>query len=186
MAARRLSMRSVEARTKAGWRTPIFCRDSRSCARRLLLRLGLLVAIACVALSPAARAAGTVSVLYAGSLVNLMEREPRAGLRQGERRSVSGLCRRLEFAGQPDQGQAAAGRCVHQRGAQGQRQPDGAGEWRLGQLVCLVRTIATGDRLQPGEPLRRGLQVQALVSGADGAGDQDRADRPQARPEGRA
>jgi molybdate/tungstate transport system substrate-binding protein len=74
MVARRVSMRSVEARAKAGWRTPLICWDRRSCANRLLLRLGLLVAIACVALSPAARAAGTVSVLYAGSLVNLMER----------------------------------------------------------------------------------------------------------------
>jgi len=35
---------------------------------------GLLIAGACLALSPQARAAGTVNVLYAGSLVNLMER----------------------------------------------------------------------------------------------------------------
>ncbi len=43
-------------------------------ARRPRLRLGLLVVAACAALSPAAWAAGAVNVLYAGSLVNLMER----------------------------------------------------------------------------------------------------------------
>jgi molybdate/tungstate transport system substrate-binding protein len=38
------------------------------------LWLAVLVAAGCVALMPSARAAGTVSVLYAGSLVNMMER----------------------------------------------------------------------------------------------------------------
>ncbi|MDE2167630.1 MAG: extracellular solute-binding protein [Alphaproteobacteria bacterium] len=38
------------------------------------LGLGLLVSLACLAEAPQARAAGTVNVLYAGSLVNLMER----------------------------------------------------------------------------------------------------------------
>jgi len=69
-----LSARIAEEAAKAGWRTQIICGDGRNCSRRLLLGLGLLVAAACAALSPAARAAGTVSVLYAGSLVNLMER----------------------------------------------------------------------------------------------------------------
>lgn len=69
MTAGRFSVRSAEA----GWRTLIICRGGSSWAARLALCLGLLVAAAWEALSPAA-AAGTVSVLYAGSLVNLMER----------------------------------------------------------------------------------------------------------------
>ena len=52
----------------------MICRGGRGCANRLLLPLALLVAAACVAVSPAAWAAGTVNVLYAGSMVNLMER----------------------------------------------------------------------------------------------------------------
>jgi molybdate/tungstate transport system substrate-binding protein len=46
-------------------------RQQRRCPR---FWLGLLVVVACAALSPATWAAGTVNVLYAGSLVNLMER----------------------------------------------------------------------------------------------------------------
>jgi molybdate transport system substrate-binding protein len=73
MVAGMLSVRIIGAGVEAGFRAKMICRGGRGCADRLLL-LALLVAAACVAVSPASRAAGTVSVLYAGSLVNLMER----------------------------------------------------------------------------------------------------------------
>ena len=53
-------------------------------------------------------AADTVDVLYAGSLVNLMEHGIGPAFEQAQRRSLSGLRRRLEGAGCPDQGTAAA------------------------------------------------------------------------------
>ena len=109
---------------------------------------GLLAAGPLLLPAPPASAAGKVNVLYAGSLVNLMEHGVGAGLRQGERRHLPGLCRRLERARQPDQGQAPPRRRIHQRQPQGQRRSDRRRQRRLGELVHHLRAIPARHRLQ--------------------------------------
>ena len=69
----------------------------------------------------AAFAAGTVNVLYAGSLVNLMEHGIGPAFDKATGDQFQGYAGGSRRARQPDQGQAAPGRRVHQRQPQGER-----------------------------------------------------------------
>ena len=92
---------------------------------------------------PVAASAADVNVLYAGSLVNLMEHGTGDALSIAPvGRNVSGLRRRLEPPRQSDQGQAAARRRLHQRQSGGQRHADGRGERRVGEMVHRLRPVS--------------------------------------------
>ena len=76
----------------------------------------------CALLLPSAAAsAETVNVLYAGSLVNLMEHGVGPAFEKASGEQFQGYAGGFERDRQPDQGEAPPRRRIHQRQSEGQR-----------------------------------------------------------------
>jgi ABC-type molybdate transport system substrate-binding protein len=119
--------------------------------------------LALVAFAPSASAEGTVNVLYAGSLVNLMERTIGPAFTKTSGDQFRGYAGGSNKIANEIKGGLRRGDIFISANPKVDDQLMGAAKRRLGPLVHPIRRVSARHRLQPVQPLRSGVYVEALV-----------------------
>ena len=129
-------------------------------------RPALLAVLALLLGAPAARAGEPVRVLYAGSLVAMMEHAIGPAFDRASGDTFQGFFGGSKELANQIKGKLRRADVFVSSSPDGERAADGRRQWRLGALVRGIRAVAGGDRLRPAQPLRARLADQALVAGA--------------------
>ncbi len=149
--------------------------DARSPAVRtrhaaLILAMLLAAAAGAMALAPTGRAAGrgSVTTLFAGSLVDYMEHDLGPAFAKSSGYGFEGFGGGSTELANEIKGGVRHGDVFVSASAAADASARRRRERGLGLLVLVVHGLAAGARLQPAEPVRRSAREgQAVVSGAD-------------------
>ena len=130
--------------------------------------------------APAALAAGTVNVLYAGSLVNLMEHGIGPAFDKATGNQFQGFAGGSDLLANQIKGKLRQGDVFVSANPKVNESLMGDGKRQLGELVHCLCSIAAGHRVQRVEQVRERPEDEAVVPGSARTRNPHRPHRPEA------